>query len=63
MKEQDIYQNNKKALKLITSTLKYKIYMKKNVNAHPAKKAKELNKIKEAIKDFRAHRQQLLLKE
>eukprot|EP00347_Sterkiella_histriomuscorum_P002880 403366439 len=58
--ELGVYENNKNAINVIQSAIKYRLFMKKNLRPNKKVQNKLLNKFKEAVRKFQKHRKDLL---
>jgi len=54
--ELGVYENNKNAINVIQSALKYRLYMKKTLRPNKKIQNKLLNKFKQNVKRFQSHR-------
>jgi len=58
--ELGVYENNKNAINVIQSALKYRLYMKKTLRPNKKIQNKLLNKFKQNVKRFQSHRKNIL---
>lgn len=54
--ELGVYENNKNAINVIVSAIRYRLYMKKNLRPSKKTQFKLLNQLKAAVRRFQKHR-------